>query len=238
MSFVISNCNYCKTKNIRFDNKGFNKLTPHQWDILAICSHCNHPTVYRINRKSDVVFPLNELFARATTLKEIDNLNLSSSFYIGSTIVPPHNEITPCPEHVPENIKIVFDEAAICLSMKCYTASGAMFRLCLDVTTKELLQEWLETNQNSTDQPNAKQKDKLFNRIDFLIEQRVIPTDLKEYVHHIRLDGNDAAHDGSTEKDEAEDLLDFSELFLERIYTVKKQLELAQERRLARRGNR
>ena len=238
MSFVISNCNYCKTKNIRFDNKGFNKLNIHQWDILAICSHCNLPTVYRISRKPDVGYPLNEHLARATTLKEIENLNLSSSFHIGSTIVPPNNEITPCPEHVPENIKIVFDEATTCLSMECYTASGAMFRLCLDVTTKELLQEWLEANEDDVNQPNTAQKDKLFNRIEFLLDKGIIPSDLKEYAHQIRLDGNDSAHDGNTEKEEAEDLLDFSVLFLDRIYTIKKQLAIAQARTLARRSSR
>lgn len=112
-----------------------------------------------------------------------------------------------------------------------------MFRLCLDITTKELLDNWINNNQTADPQPNSAQKSKLFNRIEFLIEKNVIPPDLKDFAHHIRLDGNDAAHDGSTEKDEAEDLLDFSELFLERIYTNQKQLELAQARRLARRNS-
>lgn len=235
MSFVISNCNYCRTKNIRFDNKGFNKTNTYQWDILAICSNCNRPTVFRLSQKLSIEYPFNEQLKVATKLEDLKSLNLNLFFSIGSIMVPPNREIAVCPEHVPENIKIVFNEASICLSNNCYTASGAMFRLCLDITTKELLQQWIEANQVEPKQPNSHQKDKLYNRIEFLIEHGVIPTDLKEYAHHIRLDGNNAAHDGSTEKEEAEDLLDFSELFLERIYTMRKQLEIAQTRRLARR---
>lgn len=236
MSFLVSDCDYCTTKKIRFDNQGFNKIQRFKWDILAICSHCNNPTVFRLTQKSGVLYPINETLDQAKKLSDLQDLNLSLYFSLGGKVVPPNRKIVPCPEHVPENIKIVFDEATTCLSINCYTASGAMFRLCLDITTKELLKEWLEINKPPAHQPNSDQKNKLFNRIEFLITNGVIPSDLKEYAHHIRLDGNEAAHAGSTEKEEAEDLLDFSELFLERIYTMKKQLELAQVRRLARRN--
>lgn len=235
MSFIISNCTYCRATNLRLDNKGFNRINNYQIDILAVCSHCNQPTVFRLTQKSSIPYPLNEHLPKVTKLEDFKDFNLSLYFSIGSTLIPPRIAVTPCPEHVPSNIKSVFDEATTCLSLNCYTASGAMFRLCLDLTTKELLNEWLESNKNSTDQPNSAQKDKLFNRIEFLIKQGIIPLDLKDYVHHIRLDGNDAAHDGNTQKEETEDLLDFSELFLERIYTIKKQLEIAQARRIARR---
>lgn len=235
MSFVVSNCNYCRTKNIRLDNKGFNRINPYQWDILAICSNCNSPTVYRLSQNANVDYPISEQLKNTKKLEDIRGLNLSLYFSIGSTVVPPKGEIVPCPSYVPLKIQTVFDEATLCFANSCYTASGAMFRLCLDITTKELLKEWLESNTDSNNHPNSAQKDKLFNRIEFLIDKCVIPSDLKEYAHHIRLDGNEAAHEGSTEKQDAEDLLDFTELFLERIYTMKKQLELAQERRLARR---
>lgn len=235
MSFVIADCSYCKTKNIRFDNLGFNIVASTVWDVFAICSNCDAPTVFRMLQKSTVPFVINERLGKAKKLEDIKDLNLSACFTVESTMIPPKEEITPCPEYVPENIKTVFDEATLCLANNCYTASGAMFRLCLDLTTKELLQVWLEQNTQLTIQPNKAQKDKLFNRIEFLIDNNVIPSDLREYAHHIRLDGNDAAHDGSTKKEEAEDLLDFSELFLKRIYTIKKQLFLAQERSIARR---
>src|SRR5690606_18791085 len=90
MSFVISNCNYCRAKNIRLDNKGFNKLSAYQWDILAICSNCNYPTVYRLIQKTGIEFPFNEQLKVATKLEDLKNLNLNLFFSIGSIIVPPN----------------------------------------------------------------------------------------------------------------------------------------------------
>ncbi|WP_159725844.1 DUF4145 domain-containing protein, partial [Acinetobacter proteolyticus] len=222
---------------IRFDNRGFNKKEVFHWHVFSICSNCYKPTVFNIFLKGDANPILINNLKSATTLAAFKDINLLDLFTLGAREIPPRDAVQECPDHVPENIKKVFDEAAICLSLNCFTASGAMFRLCLDITTKELLDQWINNNQTADPQPNSAQKGKLFNRIEFLIEKNVIPPDLKDFAHHIRLDGNDAAHDGSTEKDEAEDLLDFSELFLERIYTNQKQLELAQARRLARRSS-
>lgn len=238
MNFLVSNCTYCGTRKIRFDNHGFNKVNNYQWDIFSICSNCYKPSVFQVSMRDDIGSPalINDLKDR-TTLAHLKNTNLLDFFSLGELVTPPRDSVKECPDHVPENIKKVFDEAAICLALNCFTASGAMFRLCLDITTKELLDQWINTNRMADPQPNSAKKGKLFNRIEFLIEKNVIPSDLKDFAHHIRLDGNDAAHDGSTEKDEAEDLLDFSELFLERIYTNQKQLELAQARRLARRSS-
>lgn len=234
MSFLVANCDYCQTKKMTFQVKGFNKATSLEWHVFSICSECGYPTVFKLVRVG-APLGISEMLQKAQDVSGLKSLNLSLYFNVINKIIPPNNEVVPCPQHVPENIKTVFDEAAICLSIDCYTSSGAMFRLCLDITTKELLKTWLEDNTDPNIQPNAAQKDKLYNRIEFLIQKNVIPPDLKEYAHHIRLDGNEAAHEGSTEKQDAEDLLDFTELFLERIYTMKKQLELAQERRLARR---
>lgn len=235
MTFYVGRCNHCSTDKIKFNALSY--CHDPQYDLVyffLVCENCITPTVLSMNPDNYEVRDLIEK-KRFPLDKPVNISEFFSNERIENT---PSNSLVKCPEHVPDNLKSIFDEAALCYSHNCYIACASMFRLCLDVTTKDLLKEWLEANQQSANQPNAKQKDKLFNRIEFLIERGVIPSDLKEYVHHIRLDGNDAAHDGSTEKDEAEDLLDFSELFLERIYTVKKQLELAQERRLARRSNR
>lgn len=235
MTFYVGRCNHCSTDKIKFNTLSY--CHDSKYDLVyffLICENCITPTVLSMKPND---YEIRDLIEKKKFPLD-QTINISEFFYNERIENTPSNSLVKCPEHVPDNLKSIFDEAALCYSHNCYIACASMFRLCLDVTTKDLLNEWIETNQKSTDQPNAKQKDKLFNRIDFLIEQRVIPTDLKEYVHHIRLDGNDAAHDGSTEKNEAEDLLDFSELFLERIYTRKKQLEIAQARTLARRNNR
>ena len=58
-------------------------------------------------------------------------------------------------------------------------------------------------------------------RIDALATKGVITQDLREWAHQIRLDGNDAVHDEDPfKKEEAEELLDFTELFLTYVYTL------------------
>lgn len=233
MAFYVGRCNHCSTDKIKFEvlSYCYDKDSNHNHFFIA-CENCITPTVLKMT--PETVQVIDMLKKKTFPLKE--QINVSEYFYNERILNTPSNSLAKCPDHVPDNLKQVFDEAALCYSHSCYIACASMFRLCLDITTKELLQEWIEANQDSPTPPDSSQKGKLYNRIEFLIERAVIPSDLKEYAHHIRLDGNDAAHDGSTQKEEAEDLLDFSELFLERIYTIRKQLEIAQARRLERRA--
>ena len=120
--------------------------------------------------------------------------------------------------------------------MNCFVASGSMFRLCLDLVTKDLLEKWLEENHASEQQPNKDQRNKLANRIDFLIAQDKIPKRLQELAHCIRHDGNDSAHDGTTGENEALDCLDFAEALLTEIYTIPEKINESGRRRLERRA--
>lgn len=120
--------------------------------------------------------------------------------------------------------------------MNCFVASGSMFRLCLDLVTKDLLEEWLEENNESQIQPNHKQRTKLADRIDFLIDQKIISRRLEELAHSIRHDGNDSAHDGNTGEDEALDCLDFTEALLTEVYMLPEQINEANKRRIERRN--
>lgn len=51
----------------------------------------------------------------------------------------------------------------------------------------------------------------------------------------IKDDGNDAVHDGSLSKGDAKDLLDFTYILLERLYTEPERVKIAAQRRIARR---
>lgn len=120
--------------------------------------------------------------------------------------------------------------------MNCFVASSSMFRLCLDLVTKDLLEKWLEENNESQIQSNHKQRTKLADRIDFLIDQKIISRRLEELAHSIRHDGNDSAHDGNTGEDEALDCLDFTEALLTEVYMLPEQINEANKRRLERRN--
>jgi len=135
------------------------------------------------------------------------------------------------PDALPSDVKKCFEEGATCLAASCHNAAGAMFRLCLDMATKNLLPA-----SDTPNGPNRNQRTRLFDRLDWLFESRTLPESLRELASCVREDGNDAAHDGSLAKADAEDLLDFCRILLERIYTEPARLAEARQRREERRG--
>jgi hypothetical protein len=136
------------------------------------------------------------------------------------------------PEHVPAHVKAAFDEGAKTLRIGCYNAAGAMFRLCLDLATKPLILT------NLDHQPSRHQQSNLAARLEWLMEQSLIPKSLADLAACVRHDGNDGVHDGSLGQEEAEDLLDFTVALLERLYTEPAKLHLAEARRMERRKGR
>lgn len=241
--FLVYTCNFCGSNKIRFDvlattlheDIGFNRDT--YWEAFSQCSHCKRGSVFIIRKGNN----FRSLYAQEyctfhSNLCMNEKTNINDHFQISKILIPPSKKEIACPLHVPENIKSIFDEATKCLSVSCYVASGSMFRLCLDLVTKDLLQGWIDENTNSQIQPNKDQRNKLANRIDFLINQDKIPKRLKELAHCIRHDGNDSAHDGNTGEDVALDCLDFTEALLKEVYTFPAQINEAEKRRLERRA--
>lgn len=227
MAFYIRKCNHCSADKVKFNVLSYTfDLDEYLTYFFLVCENCFMPTTIKMETSNHQILS----FLKNKEFKIENQFNLDTFFYNDQIVNTPSNSLRRCPEHVPLNLKSIFDEAAICYSQSCYIACSSMLRLCLDVTTKELLAQYnTEVNEN-------KRIDTLANRVTFLFEKQVIPNDLKALIDNIRLDGNDAVHEGSTEREEAEDLLDFSELLLERIYTMKKQIEIAQARRLTRRN--
>ena len=148
--------------------------------------------------------------------------------YIGLRDRAHHNP----PERLPENVENAFNEGAACLSIDCYNADATMFRLSLDIATRPLLPEAADTCKP---QPNTRQRRDLGLRLPWLFANGMLPVGLEDLARCIREDGNDGAHAGNIDKADAEDILDFTSALLERIYTEPKKLELANERRKARR---
>ncbi|MBO9519771.1 MAG: DUF4145 domain-containing protein [Porphyrobacter sp.] len=137
------------------------------------------------------------------------------------------------PEHVPNDIAKIYREGAVCASVECYNASATMFRLCVDLVTKPLLPEQGET---SVDQPNGHQRRNLKPRIEWLLEQGKLPRELSELLDNLREDGNDGAHEGTLGAADVDDIADFTNLLLQRLYTDPARLKLATERRGQRRA--
>ena len=86
------------------------------------------------------------------------------------------------------------------------------------------------------DGPNLSERRYLGSRLSWLFDNGKLPADLRRLSACIKDDGNDGAHDGTLTKEDAEDQLDFTYIFLERVYTEPKRIELAEKRRKERRG--
>ena len=133
------------------------------------------------------------------------------------------------PEHLPENVKNIFLEGAKCLAINCNNAAGTMFRLCIDTITRGMLPE------GDTDGLNARIRRDLGLRLPWMLDHKVLPESLRELSACVREDGNDGTHAGTLKAEDAQDLLDFTNLLLERIYTEPERLRLAKVRREKRR---
>lgn len=140
-----------------------------------------------------------------------------------------------CPDHVPEPIVRIFNEAATCSAIGAWDAAGTMFRKVLDSATRTITPA---PDSNIEPRPsNWKTYKDLRLRLDWLFERGLLSPALKDLSSCIHEDGNDAAHDltGITEV-EAADLGDFCERVLEALYTVPGQIEENRRRRQERRA--
>jgi hypothetical protein len=140
--------------------------------------------------------------------------------------------IPDVPEHLPNDVHTAYKEALVCISANCANAAGAMFRLSLDLATKQLLDE--VKGNGAEDIPRVVQS-RLADRIKWLIEHTHVPLRLQPFADEVRLSGNDGAHDASLNMDDALDLRDFTEAYMQEMFTAKGRLAAVEARRKARR---
>ncbi len=89
----------------------------------------------------------------------------------------------------------------------------------MDVSTQRLLAD------KSKDYKN------IYQRIEAVAAKGLLTPDLKEWAHELRLGGADAAHDlDPFTQEEADELLDFAELYLTYVYTLPMRLKERRER--------
>ena len=140
-----------------------------------------------------------------------------------------HAAASEPPEFLPKPISEAYREGATCITVECFNAAATMFRLCLDLATRPLLPE------KDENELNPKIRRDLGLRLPWLFKNKLLPADLQELSSCVKEDGNDGAHAGTLKKEDAEDLLEFTHAFLDRLYSEPERLRLAKERRTLRR---
>ena len=227
MSELVANCPRCKASNITFDVKSENFIGiryswQHHYEVFSVCRNCSKSTTFIVSQKE--IHDKELINKGITKLPDAINKYLTVEDYISLKNISQEKP----PEHVPTEIEEVFKEGAACMSINCFNAAGTMFRLCLDMATENKLPS---ENENGL---NNKIRRSLGLRLEWLFDKNILPESLKELASCIKDDGNDGAHKGILIKEEAEDLLDFTFIMLERLYTEPKRIEIATERRQKR----
>ncbi len=231
MSELVANCPRCKAKAMTFDLIAeIPTKIIYNWqkwyEAFCICRACNKSTIFVLCQK-DIK---DKNLLRDKELSEL-NLAVNQVMRVDGYISLKDELAKPPPEHLPPNIDSIFKEGASCIAIGCYNAAGTMFRLCIDLSTKAMLPEDEEANGL-----NQRVRRSLGLRLVWLFDNAILPETLRELSSCIKDDGNDGAHAGTLSEEDADDILDFTFVLLERIYTEPKRIELANERRVARRS--
>lgn len=110
-------------------------------------------------------------------------------------------------EKIPDPIKADFKEALVCEAAGSYRGAAALARRTLQVIC---LDKGTPANK------------KLHKQIDWLFENSIITSDIKNWAHEVRFVGNDAAHPNTTEvaKDDARDILELLESMCDVLYVA------------------
>ena len=129
----------------------------------------------------------------------------------------------PIKERTPDFLKKDLEEAYLCFSVNAYRATGVMARRALQLCCIE---------------KGAPANKILIEQIQWLLEQQVITKDLNDWAHEVRLTGNDSAHpskdinkDNPISQDNAEDILNLLEQFIETLYITPALAKERQEKR-------
>jgi hypothetical protein len=194
-------------------------------EAFCVCRHCGKTTIYVLSDRG-----IHE--RDAANKQGLPNVKGAVNDYVKVEryITARDRQMTPPPDHLPDTILAAFQEGATCLSADCFNAAGTMFRLCVDLATRSLLPDGEHAGLNT------KVRRDLGLRLPWLFDKGLLPASLRDLSHCIKEDGNDGAHAGTLGRADAEDLLDFTTALLERLYAEPKKIELAQQRRAARRA--
>lgn len=198
----------------------------HTLEVFAVCRNCSRSTIFILRQKN---YDDTDMVTQHGVMKFKGSLN--NHFEVRGHISLKDRFKTQPPDHLPPEIDSAFREGATCLAVQCFNASGVMFRVCVDLATRSLLPP-----EGDPESPNARTRRDLGLRLPWLFESGRLPEALRDLSACIHQDGNDGAHQGTLTKEDAEDLIDFAEALLERLYTEPVRLQLAAERRTGRRS--
>lgn len=194
----------------------------HYHEVTARCRRCHRPSLLLVGLHD---IERKDQYGKDGSIT-VTSGDLGKVFRFERVISTADLAANEAPGFLPENIDRAFREGTRCLAIGCHNAAAAMFRLCLDLATKSMLPE-----AGTDGGPNNHQRKNLAPRLEWLFAQNHLPADLQELSVAVKDYGNDGAHDGDLDENEADDLYDFAFALLERLYTQPARLAEMRARR-------
>jgi hypothetical protein len=158
---------------------------------------------------------LNVASNRGYKLIGIDNIEIGGIYLCPNCLAPsffisdfqcPSFKVGHTVQYVPQEVNILYEEARLCASHRCYTAAVMLCRKIL---------------MNIAVDRGAKEGKRFVQYVDFLFDQNYIPPNGKQWVGHIKDKGNEANHEiKPIDADDARELLIFTEMLLKFIYEL------------------
>lgn len=132
----------------------------------------------------------------------------------------PDGSVIEVPRYLPDNVESFFIQGVKSLPSNP-DAAGAMFRKTLEIALNDVV-------------PKELQDKSIYDKINDAVKHNHISDELGQWANIIRIDGNEATHDEKPfDLDQAEILRQFTELFLNQIYTlptlVRKRMKMAKK---------
>lgn len=228
MTLYVGECRRCGAQHMSFDVYGVStmeedyefRVPPHHTrhrrsiELACRCHQCSCTTVFILRAEAAGSHHLPK--------SRFERNENPITFGYRETNAFPTKQARPIPSDTPNPAADFYKQAATAFAHGLYDAAGAMFRKCLESTTRtqSILCLIPETDRETY------LKSWLKARIARLKEIHAIPPALADLVDVIKDEGDSAVHgDSLYDKESAEALHGFTETFLEQIFSIPAQIE-------------
>ena len=199
MATYKHDCPRCKSKNSSFTVVSAHQhQAPYTWSVHMICGSCSNGVVANVSDHGTRVSPINHNYDLTLADKHGHRYSVIDFF--------PEVQAPEVPQHLPEGVAKKFREGCEIIETSPDAAVG-MFRKSLEIGLKDLspeIEAW-----------------KLEKRIEAMANKGLLTSDLKDWAHELRLDGNDALHESVDKtKEEAIQTRELARYVLTYLYTL------------------
>ena len=219
---LTRDCPFCGTRSVAFRCVGKHLQPrivdrPRELDLLLACGNCERAILACGKLSQGYLESIYNDADRGDRYGQLDEQ------LIEFTSLYPDSTIGGAPQHTPDRVANLFQQATSNLSNRNWDAAGAMARKTLDVATKVVARE--RVVENERDQVLGLW---LKKRVERLAELGLLTADIAALAGMIKDGGDDASHDEDPyTEDEAERLIEFTEVLLTYVFTIPGMVEAA-----------